>query len=218
MINLLNWKHIFHKNKSRLLKILNIVSQERRKKTIYPNKFDVFNAFRFTPFHKIKIVIIGQDPYYNFNQAHGLAFSVQEGCVIPPSLINIYKEIINDLSLPKNYYNNGDLTKWAIQGVFLLNTILTVESGKPKSHSNIGWQEFTDSVIQYINDYLNGVVFLLWGNSAQMKKRIINHNHHLVLCASHPSPLSAYLGFFGCCHFSKSNIFLKNQNRCPILW
>lgn len=170
-----------------------------------------------TKFSSIKVVIIGQDPYYGNNQANGLAFSVNTGTIIPPSLKNIYKELSNDIS-PGYVFQSGSLNDWARQGVLLLNTILTVESGKPGSHSQIGWQLFTDKVIKVINEYLHGVIFLLWGSNAKSKSSIINEKKHYILQASHPSPLSAYRGFFGCRHFSITNKILITEGKTPINW
>lgn len=178
----------------------------------------MFRAFSLTPFHQIKVVIIGQDPYYNVNQAHGLAFSVNFGCPIPPSLKNIYKEIICNFDLSTNYYFHGCLSRWAIQGVLLLNSILTVESGKPRSHAHLGWQDFTNAVIYYVNKYLDKVVFLLWGKDAQEKRYMIHNNKHFILCASHPSPFAAHRGFFGCKHFYKTNCILSKYNKNIIFW
>uniref|UniRef100_UPI003F5D168D uracil-DNA glycosylase n=1 Tax=Buchnera aphidicola TaxID=9 RepID=UPI003F5D168D len=185
---------------------------------MYPRQEDVFYAFHLTPFESIKVVIIGQDPYHNTNQAHGLAFSVRFGLQIPPSLKNIYHEVTENFNLPKDYYFHGCLSRWARQGVLLLNSILTVESGKPRSHVNLGWEKFTDQLIYYINTYLNNVIFLLWGQYAQQKRVFINSNKHIILCASHPSPLSAYRGFFGCRHFIKTNNILLEQKKNVIFW
>ncbi|CAL4042421.1 Uracil-DNA glycosylase [Buchnera aphidicola (Phyllaphis fagi)] len=214
----MNWKKIFTYQKQILSNILLKVTKERITKVVYPDKNDVFNAFYLTPFNNIKVVIIGQDPYYHKNQAHGLSFSVRPGCNIPGSLKNIYKELMCDLSLCKSYCFNGCLSHWAKQGVLLLNTILTVEEGKPRSHLNLGWQDFTDNIIFYINKYLKGVIFVLWGKDAQKKINIIDINRHYILTASHPSPFSAHLGFFGCRHFSKINKILLDQEYDPIIW
>ncbi|CAL4042655.1 Uracil-DNA glycosylase [Buchnera aphidicola (Pemphigus populi)] len=216
--NILNWKYLLKNEKKKyFLDIIRFLSKERLKKIIYPPHSEIFTAFLLTEFSSIKVVILGQDPYHNFNQAHGLAFSVNIGATIPPSLKNIYKEISNDMLL--NYvFQNGLLKNWAKQGVLLLNTILTVESGKPGSHSQIGWTFFTDKVIEVINKYLYGVVFLLWGSHAKNKVGIIDGNKHYILQASHPSPLSAYRGFFGCRHFSKTNQILIKQGKRPINW
>ncbi len=183
---------------------------------VFPPADDIFNAFHLTPLSEVKVVIIGQDPYHNDGQAHGLCFSVQPGVDIPPSLINIYKELADDLGciIP----NNGYLVKWAKQGVLLLNTVLTVRAHQANSHQNIGWEEFTDAVIQILNKQDQPIVFLLWGKPAQSKKKFLNHPNHLILEAPHPSPLSAYRGFFGCKHFSKTNQFLLAHGQTPIDW
>ncbi|CAL4319821.1 uracil-DNA glycosylase [Buchnera aphidicola] len=214
----MNWKYIFFQERGVLSKILLKVKKERLKKIIYPPEEDVFNAFYLTPFNTIKVVIIGQDPYFHKDQAHGLAFSVRSNCSIPPSLKNIYKEVINDLSFPVTYYRNGCLDSWARQGILLLNSVLTVVSGCPRSHIALGWEDFTNKIIWYINIYLKNVIFLLWGNDAQQKKHIIDSKKHHILKTSHPSPFSAHLGFLGCRHFSKVNKILINQGRNTILW
>jgi len=186
-------------------------------KVIYPKQQDRFNAFNFTEIDNLKVVILGQDPYHGEGQAHGLSFSVPDGIKIPPSLRNIYKEIGDDLGrsiLPES----GNLTGWAKQGVLLLNSVLTVEQSKAASHSNKGWEQFTDNVITHINQNCEGVVFLLWGSYAIKKSKMLDHNKHHVLTAVHPSPLSAYRGFFGCKHFSKTNFLLKSQGRSEINW
>jgi uracil-DNA glycosylase len=185
-------------------------------KVIYPKGSDIFNAFNDTPFDAVKVVIIGQDPYHNPNQANGLCFSVSEGVPPPPSLVNIYKEIKDDLGLP--IPATGNLSKWAKQGVLLLNATLTVEAHKPNSHSDIGWQTFTDAVIRKISEEKKHVVFFLWGKFAQGKAALIDSGHHLVLKAAHPSPFSAYNGFFGCRHFSKANEFLNANKLQSIDW
>jgi uracil-DNA glycosylase len=189
---------------------------EYQTKTIYPKKEDVFSAFSYTPYHKVKVVIIGQDPYHQKNQAHGLSFSVQRGVTIPRSLKNIYKELEKDVHYPVS--DNGNLEEWAKQGVLLLNTILTVEDSKPGSHKNIGWEEFTTKVIEAINEKEEPVVFLLWGNFAKSYKPLINTQKHFVLEAAHPSPFSASQGFFKCKHFSKTNELLQQTNQTPICW
>ncbi|MCV2502774.1 MAG: uracil-DNA glycosylase [Neisseriaceae bacterium] len=193
------------------------VAQERTQYPIYPEKKDVFNAFRLTEFANLKVVILGQDPYHGAGQAHGLAFSVQPSVVVPPSLQNIYKELQTDIpgfQIPEH----GCLTSWAKQGVFLLNTVLTVRAGSPQSHQHLGWKIFTDEVIKAINQNKEHVVFLLWGASAQKKSALLDSNRHLILTAPHPSPLSAYRGFFGCQHFSKTNQFLIEHGLEPIDW
>ena len=185
--------------------------------TIFPPKNQVFNAFTATPFEKIKVVILGQDPYHGPDQAHGLCFSVLPGIKTPPSLINIYKELAQDIQgfqIP----THGYLQSWAEQGVLLLNTVLTVEQGNAHSHKHLGWEEFTDKAIQQINQHRTGVVFLLWGSHAHKKGSQINTNKHHVLKTVHPSPLSAYRGFLGCKHFSKTNDLLTGQQLAPIDW
>lgn len=190
---------------------------EYKTKTIYPDKYSIFKAFKITPIENIKVVILGQDPYHSPGAGMGLAFSVMEDFPIPPSLKNIYKEIENDLNI--NMKNKtGDLTSWAKSGVFLLNEVLTVEKNKPYSHKNKGWEIFTDSVIKKISDFNNNNVFMLWGMGARSKKKFIDKNKHLVLEASHPSPLSANRGFFGCRHFSLANKYLINHNKNIIDW
>lgn len=186
-------------------------------KTIYPPGPLIFNAFNQTPFSKLTVVILGQDPYHGNGQAHGLSFSVPNGVNPPPSLVNIFKEIQSDIgvAMPKEY---GNLTKWAEQGVLLLNAALTVRAGEPFSHAKIGWAEFTDAVIRKISDEKEGVVFLLWGKFAQEKQALIDETRHHVLKAAHPSPFSADKGFFGCRHFSKTNEFLTRQGSTPIDW
>lgn len=184
--------------------------------TIYPPGSLIFNAFTQTPFEKVKVVILGQDPYHGQGQAMGLSFSVPQGIPLPPSLVNIYKELNSDLGIPIS--TKGDLTQWAQQGVLLLNAVLTVRANEAASHSKIGWMEFTDSVIKKISKEKQGVVFLLWGRFAQDKQSLIDQTKHFVLKAAHPSPLSAYNGFFGCRHFSRCNEILKNEGLAPIDW
>ena len=181
---------------------------------IYPNAEDIFNAFHFTPLRQVKVVILGQDPYHNEGQAHGLCFSVKPEVEIPPSLVNIYKELQDDLGcyIP----NNGYLEKWSKQGILLLNTVLTVRAHQANSHQGKGWENFTDAVIQAVNAQDRPIVFLLWGRPAQMKRGMLNNPKHLILEAPHPSPLSAYRGFFGSKPFSKTNDFLTNNGMEPI--
>ncbi|XBC41417.1 MAG: uracil-DNA glycosylase [Buchnera aphidicola (Nurudea yanoniella)] len=216
---IINWKNVLEKEKKKcyFVNIIKNLSKIRKKKLIYPPKHEIFNAFLLTKFSNIKVVIIGQDPYFKKGQAHGLAFSVKKGVKIPPSLLNIQKELVNDIGI--NFiFKHGCLEHWAYQGVFLLNSSLTVESGKPGSHFKLGWELFTDKVIRIINEYHSGIIFLLWGSHARNKmKNICNQRHHILL-ASHPSPLSCYKGFFGCRHFSKTNVFLKEQNKGEINW
>ena len=185
--------------------------------TIFPQPKDIFSAFKLTPLDKIKVVILGQDCYHNPRQAHGLAFSVQPGIDIPPSLQNIFKEIKTDLDV-QHKFQNGCLQNWAKQGVLLLNSILTVRQNQPGSHKNFGWQEFTNNAITLVNSLDRPIVYLLWGNFAREKKKLINNPKHLILESAHPSPLSAYNGFFGCRHFSKANKFLSDNNIEPISW
>ncbi len=186
-------------------------------KTIYPPGPLIFNAFNQTPFSKLKVVIIGQDPYHGPGQAHGLSFSVPNGIKPPPSLVNIFKEIESDtgVAMPLQY---GNLTRWAEQGVLLLNAALTVRANEPFSHANFGWADFTNAVIQKISDEKTGIVFLLWGKFAQEKQILIDETRHFVLKAAHPSPFSAHTGFFGCKHFSKTNELLVKQGISPIDW
>ncbi|HEY6975580.1 MAG TPA: uracil-DNA glycosylase [Chitinophagaceae bacterium] len=185
-------------------------------KIIYPPGPLIFNAFNTTPFGKVKVVLLGQDPYHGPGQAHGLCFSVQNGITLPPSLVNIYKELHDDIGTP--IPKTGNLTHWAEQGVFLLNASLTVRAGDPMSHSKIGWAKFTDAVIKIISSQKRNVVFLLWGRFAQDKQLLIDETKHHVLKAAHPSPFSADKGFFGCRHFSKTNNFLVKDGLDPIDW
>lgn len=220
MTNQLTWHDVIGKEKELdyFKRIMEYVANERALgKTIYPPQGDVFNAFRFTPFADIKVVILGQDPYHGPNQAHGLSFSVLPGITPPPSLVNIYKELQQDIP-GFTYPNHGYLASWAQQGVLLLNTVLTVEAGRAHSHAKIGWETFTDHVIDAINRYREGVVFLLWGAHAQKKGQIIDRERHHVLSSAHPSPLSAHRGFFGCRHFSQANQFILDQGHTPIDW
>ena len=185
-------------------------------KTIYPPADDIFNAFHLTPLKEVKCVIIGQDPYHGEGQAHGLCFSVKPDVDIPPSLVNIYKELQEDLGcyIP----NNGYLVKWAKQGVLLLNSVLTVRAHQAFSHQGLGWEQFTDAVMNILNEQNRPIVFLLWGKPAQQKAAKLNNPNHLILKAPHPSPLSAYRGFFGCKHFSQANEFLNRNGLEPIDW
>jgi len=185
-------------------------------KIIYPPGSLIFNAFNSTPFEKVRVVILGQDPYHGAGQAHGLCFSVQHGVKPPPSLVNIYKELKDDVGfeIPKH----GNLQKWTEQGVFLLNAMLTVEANQPASHQKKGWEEFTNAVIQKLSKERNGLIFILWGNFAQQKAVLIDETKHTILKAAHPSPFSAYNGFFGCKHFSKTNEILKAIGEMEIDW
>ena len=205
------WEKPYYKQLREFLK------REYSTKTIYPPMHDIFNALRYTSFENTKVVIIGQDPYHGPGQAHGLCFSVKQGVEPPPSLKNIFKEIDSDLGIvqPPHY---GELTSWAKQGVLMLNTVLTVRSGNPNSHKGMGWENVTDRIITELNKKQTPVVFLLWGNNAVQKARIINNPIHTKLITVHPSPLSAYNGFFGCKHFSKTNEILVNSGQAPINW
>ncbi|MGP1931197.1 MAG: uracil-DNA glycosylase [Arsenophonus sp. ET-YP4-MAG3] len=194
-----------------------IIEKRRQGINIFPPQKDLFNAFYYTKLNKVKVVILGQDPYHTLNQAHGLSFSVQPGIPVPPSLLNIYKELTKDI-LYFQHPNHGYLISWAKQGILLLNTILTVEEGKPYSHAKLGWEIFTNKIISVINQYRVGVIFLLWGSNAQKKCKFIDNLKHFILKASHPSPLSAHKGFFNCRHFSKTNEMLIKQGIKPIDW
>lgn len=197
--------------------ILNqFLKQEYKEQTIFPEKKLIFNALNSIPFNKVKVVIIGQDPYHGKGQAHGLSFSVTEGIKTPPSLVNIFKEIESDLKI--NNHGKGDLTKWAKQGVLLLNATLTVRENTPGSHQNKGWEQFTDQIISTISEERKDLVFLLWGKFAQKKTKLIDKNKHHILMSSHPSPLSSYRGFLGCKHFSECNNILKRENKTEINW
>ena len=197
--------------------ILLFLEEERDKgKTIYPASTDVFKAFHETAFNDVHVLLLGQDPYHGPNQAHGLCFSVQDGIRIPPSLKNIFKELEMDLGVPVP--NSGDLSMWAQQGVLMLNSVLTVEAGKAGSHAKIGWQTFTDAVIQTLSEHREHIVFLLWGQFAQRKIHLIDASKHLVLTAAHPSPLSYYGGFKGSRHFSTTNAYLIQHKKKPIQW
>ena len=214
-----SWKEILHEEFDRpyFQQIpLHLKTEKSQGKTIYPPGSQIFNAFNITPFDKVKVVILGQDPYHGQGQAHGLCFSVQNGVPPPPSLINIFKELHNDIGM--KIPNHGNLTKWAEHGVFLLNASLTVRAAEPMSHSKIGWAQFTDAIIKLISDRKEHVVFFLWGKFAQDKRVLINENKHLILRAAHPSPLSAFNGFFGCKHFSKANEYLMSKGIDPVDW
>ena len=192
------------------------VLEEYRSRQIFPNPDDIFNAFHLTPLKDVKVVILGQDPYHNDGQAHGLCFSVKPDVEVPPSLVNIYKELQDDLGC--RIPNNGYLVKWAKQGVLMLNTVLTVRAHQANSHRGSGWEQFTDAVIRAVDAQDRPIVFLLWGRPAQMKKSMLHNPKHLILEAPHPSPLSAYRGFFGCKHFSQTNAFLEKNGLAPIDW
>jgi uracil-DNA glycosylase len=208
-------KHEFHKPYF-LQVAAHLKTEKATGAVVYPPGSAIFNAFNTTPFNEVKVVILGQDPYHNPGQAHGLSFSVPEGVPPPRSLENIYKELHKDIGMP--IPKTGNLTKWAKQGVFLLNAILTVRANEPASHSKIGWMDFTDAVIRKISDEKEGIVFLLWGKFAQEKQVLIDETKHSVLKAAHPSPFSADKGFFGCKHFSKTNELLKAKGLDVIDW
>ncbi len=197
-------------------KLHNFLKEEYSTRRIYPDMHDIFNALKYTPFSDTKVCIIGQDPYHGPGQAHGLCFSVKKGVALPPSLVNIYKEITDDVGVAMPPY--GDLTGWAKQGILLLNTVLTVRAGSPNSHKDKGWEIFTDRVISELNKKETPVVFLLWGANAERKARIITNPIHKKLITVHPSPLSAYRGFFGCRHFSKTNEILEQNGMSKIEW
>ena len=197
-------------------KLFSFIGKEYSSTTIYPPGDDIFNAFHLTPLANVKVVIIGQDPYHEPGQAHGLSFSVKPGVDIPPSLQNIYKELHDDCGcyIP----NNGYLVKWAEQGVLLLNAVLTVRAHRAASHQGKGWEDFTDAAIRIVNEIDRPIVFMLWGSFARNKKEMLDNPNHLILEAPHPSPLSAYRGFFGCRHFSRANQFLQEHGAQPIDW
>lgn len=198
------------------IKLRKFLITEYRNKTIFPDQYDIFNALHYTAYKDVKVVILGQDPYHGPNQAHGLSFSVKPGVKIPPSLLNMYKELKDDLGcyIP----NNGYLKKWADQGVLLLNTSLTVVASQANSHKSIGWEVFTDKIISLLNHRKDPVVFILWGNNAISKEKLITNNWHYIIKSVHPSPLSASRGFFGSKPFSKTNNFLKSIDKAPIDW
>jgi uracil-DNA glycosylase len=197
-------------------KLHQTIVQEYQTRPVFPPSDDIFNAFHLTPLHEVKVVILGQDPYHNVGQAHGLCFSVKPDVDIPPSLVNIFKELHDDLGC--EIPNNGYLVKWAKQGVLMLNTVLTVRAHQANSHRGIGWEEFTDAAIRILNEQDRPIVFILWGSPAQRKKTMLNNPKHLILEAPHPSPLSAYRGFFGSRPFSRTNDFLTANGVSPIDW
>ena len=198
------------------LKLREFLKQEYSHYTIYPDMYSIFAALEITPYANVKAVILGQDPYHEPEQAKGLCFAVKEGVALPPSLVNIYKELESDMGIPPA--KSGDLSCWARQGVLLLNTVLTVRAHQANSHRGIGWEQFTDAAIRILDEEDRPIVFLLWGRPAQMKASMLHNPKHLILEAPHPSPLSAYRGFFGCKHFSKANEFLKANGEEPIDW
>jgi len=197
-------------------KLRGMLAHEYKNHTVYPDMYDIFNALKYTPYEKVKAVILGQDPYHGPGQAHGLCFSVRRGVPAPPSLQNIFKELEADLGVAPP--SHGELTSWAKQGVLLLNTVLTVRQGQPNSHRPLGWEIFTDRVIKLLDEAPQPIVFLLWGANAKAKRDLLTNPDHLVLTAAHPSPFSAYSGFFGCRHFSKTNEFLTAHGVEPIDW
>lgn len=214
-----SWKEVLQEefNKPYFEQIVLFLKQEKQSgKTIYPPGQLIFNAFEKTPFDKVKVVILGQDPYHGAGQAHGLCFSVPDGVTPPPSLINIFKELNADTGAPVPA--SGNLEKWTKQGVLLLNAMLTVHANSPASHSKIGWENFTDAVIRLLSDKKQGIIFILWGRFAQDKQELIDATKHHILKAAHPSPFSANNGFFGCKHFSKTNELLKQEGLEPIDW
>lgn len=196
--------------------LISFLEDEYKNQVIYPEKEDIFNALKYTSFKDTKVVIIGQDPYHGKGQAHGLCFSVKQGIKLPPSLKNIFKELESDVG--RTVTDNGDLTYWAKQGILMLNNVLTVREGQPASHKGKGWEQFTDCIISELNKKESPIVFLLWGAHAEKKARLIDNPLHYRLISGHPSPLSAYRGFFGCKHFSKTNEILQNNGFSPIKW
>ncbi|MFU0824446.1 uracil-DNA glycosylase [Clostridium sp.] len=213
-----DWENLLEEEfkKDYYLRLRKFLINEYRTKTIYPNMYDIFNALHYTAYKDVKVVILGQDPYHGPNQAHGLSFSVKPGVPAPPSLMNIYKELHDDLGcyIP----NNGYLKKWTDQGVMLLNTVLTVRAGEANSHKDMGWEHFTDKVISLLNEREDPIVFILWGKNAQSKLSIINNPKHFIIKSVHPSPLSASRGFFGSKPFSRANNFLVSIGKEPIDW
>ena len=203
-------------NSEKYLSLREFLKTEYSTKTIYPSMYDIFNSMKRTDFDDVKVVLLGQDPYHNEGQAMGLSFSVPKGIAVPPSLVNMYKEIYSELGIPPK--NHGDLSGWASQGVLLLNAVLTVRAHQANSHKGKGWEFITDGIIRKISEQKEHVVFLLWGGNARSKKPLIDQNKHLILECAHPSPLSAYNGFFGCGHFIKTNKYLKEHGISPIDW
>jgi uracil-DNA glycosylase len=213
-----SWKNVLKDefSKEYFIHLKEFLLVEKQIHTIYPAAKNIFNAYNSMEFEDVKVVILGQDPYHGPNQAHGLSFSVQDGVALPPSLKNIFQELESDVGCP--YPTSGNLTKWAKQGVLLLNAVLTVRAHEAHSHKDKGWEYFTDATIKAISDNLENVVFILWGRPAQMKERLIDGSKHLILKAPHPSPLSAYRGFFGSKPFSQANAYLAAHNKQPIDW
>lgn len=215
----MTWEDIvdLEKQKDYYKKLKEEIDKRYETTTVFPEKQNIFKAFSLTKLDNLKVVILGQDPYHGFGQAQGLAFSTPANIKNPPSMQNILKEIQSDLG-KKSICEDGDLTPWAKQGVLLLNTILTVEEAKPKSHHNLGWEVFTDNIIKYISDNCEDTIFILWGSPAISKTKLIDTKKHHILTAPHPSPLSSYRGFFGCKHFSQTNDILKSLNKETIIW
>ncbi len=215
----MTWEDIIdlEKQKDYYKKLKEEIDKRYETTTVFPEKQNIFKAFSLTKLDNLKVVILGQDPYHGFGQAQGLAFSTPANIKNPPSMQNILKEIQSDLG-KKSICEDGDLTPWAKQGVLLLNTILTVEEAKPKSHHNLGWEVFTDNIIKYISDNCKDTIFILWGSPAISKTKLIDRKKHHILTAPHPSPLSSYRGFFGCKHFSQTNNILKSLNKEAIIW
>lgn len=215
----MTWEDIIdlEKQKDYYKKLKEEINKRYETTTVFPEKQNIFKAFSLTKLDNLKVVILGQDPYHGFGQAQGLAFSTPANIKNPPSMQNILKEIQSDLG-KKSICEDGDLTPWAKQGVLLLNTILTVEEAKPKSHHNLGWEVFTDNIIKYISDNCEDTIFILWGSPAISKTKLIDRKKHHILTAPHPSPLSSYRGFFGCKHFSQTNNILKSLNKEAIIW
>ena len=213
-----NWDELLKDEfqKEYYLKLRGFLKSEYENYRIFPSMYDIFNALKYTDYDEVKVVILGQDPYHEIGQAHGLCFSVLDNVSYPASLKNIFKELTNDLNLP--YPKTGNLTKWAKQGVLLLNTVLTVREHYANSHKNRGWEIFTNKVIELLNQKNDLIIFVLWGRDAKEKSALITNPNHLILTAAHPSPLSAYNGFFGCKHFSKINEILVKNNKTPIDW
>ena len=215
----MDWKTIIdqEREKDYFVELKKVIDEKYNSTTIFPQKKNIFKAFELTDYENLKIIIIGQDPYHGENQAQGLAFSTPKDVKNPPSLVNILKEIQSDTNKP-SINTDGDLTSWAEQGVLLINTILTVEEAKPKSHHNLGWEIFTDNIIKYINQNFDNIIFILWGANAIKMSKFIDKDKHHILTSPHPSPLSSYRGFFGCKHFSKSNDILRGLDLEEIVW
>ena len=214
----MNWKTVINEEQQKeyYKKLKEFIESRYLSTTVYPPKENIFKAFELCSYENLKVVILGQDPYHQKGQAQGLAFSTPSNIKNPPSMVNILKEICDDIG--SSNCLDGDLTPWAKQGVLLINTILTVEDSKPKSHENKGWEIFTDSIIKYISTHKENIIFILWGAPAIKKSKLIDTSKHYILTAPHPSPLSSYRGFFGCKHFSQTNTILKNLHKEPIIW